>query len=161
MYKSEIQINELNKLYDEIYYNTYEETESALDIINNLISEKEYQEFDFIPRNLRDIVDLILDLYDELIILVEEEALSSIRDFIVERQERIANGEMDEILKNEYSKSLDENFHETLISKDDVPYKDVYENDDDSEDNKYYEDVYENGDDSEENEYYEDEYDDY
>lgn len=129
MYKNEIEISELNKLYDEIYYSTYEESESALDIISNFISEKEYQNFEFSPRDMRDIIDVILDLYDEIVDQLDDEGFVSIRDFVNDKKERINGREMDEILEGEYEKYLYEDFKESLVDSDNDMYDDMYDED--------------------------------
>ncbi len=136
MYKNEIDINELNKLYDEIYYSNYDEVELGLDIITSLISEKEYQEFVFSPRDMEDIKEIILDLYNEVIELFDDEGLSKIRDFASDIRDRISNREMDEVIENEYKKYLEENYDESLVNKDEY-YEDNYNEDDEVENDEY------------------------
>ncbi|MTI49355.1 hypothetical protein [Sporosalibacterium faouarense] len=131
MYKSEIEINELNKLYDEIYYSSLEESEIALDVISNFISEKEYQNFEFNPRDMRDIIDVILDLYDEIIDQLDDEGMSNISSFVMDKKERINSREMDALLESEYAKYLHEDYDDALINEDEVIYEDIY---DESED---------------------------
>ncbi len=128
MFKNEIEINELNKLYDEIYYGNFDEIESALDILTNCISEKEYQEFEFYPKNMEEITDVIIELYDEVVEVLDDEGISEIKSFVLEKKDKILNREMDEILENEYMKYLDEDYDHELIDEDKEEYEDIYEN---------------------------------
>lgn len=127
MYKNEIEINELNKLYDEIYYGNYEEVESTLDILTNCISEKEYQEFEVFPKTMTDIMDIIIELYQEIIEVLDDEGISEIKNLVSEKKHRILNREMDEILESEYIKYLDEDYDGTLIDDNKEGYEDDYE----------------------------------
>lgn len=167
MFKNEIEINELNKLYDEIYYGTFDEVESALDILTNCISEKEYQEFEFNPKIMEDIIDIIIELYDEIIEVLDDEGISEIKNFISEKKDRILNREMDEILENEYLKYLDEDYDDSIINDDeDEVYEDIYnerkyneESDDFNPEDEDYRDEEEHDDDYDDD--YNDDFDDY
>lgn len=162
MFKNVIEINELNKLYDEIYYGTFDEVESALDILTNCISEKEYQEFEFYPKVMEDIMDTIIELYDEIIEILDDEGISEIKNLISEKKDRIINREMDEILENEYLKYLDEDYDDSLINDDDEEYDDIYNDRKYSDDNDDYNSEDEDYRDEEElDDDYNDDYDDY
>lgn len=155
MFKNVIEINELNKLYDEIYYGTFDEVESTLDILTNCISEKEYQEFEFHPKIMEDVMDIIIELYDEIIEVLDDEGISEIKNFISDKKDRILNREMDEVLENEYMKYLNEDYDESLINEDEEDYEDMYN------DRKYNEENDDYRDEEELDEDYEDDYDDY
>ena len=127
MLKNEVEINEINKLYDEIYYGTFGEVESALDILTNCISEKEYQEFEFFPKVIVDIMEIIIDLYDEVIEILDDEGISEIKTFIADKKDKILNRKMDEILENEYIKYLDEDYDDTHIDDNKVEYEVIYD----------------------------------
>lgn len=110
MDKNKIQVNELNRLYDEIYYSNNNDVEQALELISNLISEKEYEESGIEVNDLTDIIHIAIETLEEISEIFDNEGLIDSYNFVVEKLESLQNGELDDIIEEEYSKFFDDDF---------------------------------------------------
>ncbi|WP_069649283.1 hypothetical protein [Caloranaerobacter ferrireducens] len=110
MDKNKIQVNELNRLYDEIYYSNNNDVEQALELISNLISEKEYEESGIEVNDLSDIIHIAIETLEEISEIFDNEGLIDSYNFVIEKLENLQNGELDDILEEEYSKFFDDDF---------------------------------------------------
>lgn len=137
MKKNSIQVNELNKLYDELYYSTLDDVESSLDIITNLISEKELNEDKSEVVELPDIIDAIIEVLEEVAELFDSEGLIDEYSFTREKIEKIQSGELDDIIKDEYN-NYDDEIEDTLMSDDYEDDIDIFENEEEDYGNDYY-----------------------
>ena len=142
MNRSTIQIEWLNKLYDDIYYNEFKDGECALDLITELIAHKEENTDSSIETNL---ISAIVEVCEELAQLYENEELDDCHKFIVTKIDKIQSGDLDKELKEEYFPdfySLDDNYNEEIDNKDieeDECQEDEYQEDECQED-EYQED---------------------
>lgn len=98
MYKNRIQIDWLNKLYDDIYYSELEDSEHTLDIITNLISSKEVK----FQEEEKSLVAVVIEVTEELASLLESEELLESYNFITKRIEEIQMGDFDNAFREEY-----------------------------------------------------------
>lgn len=135
MFKNKIEISELNKIYDEIYYSNFEDGDYGLDVITNLISQKEYEEPKLNIVTLEDIIDIITELYDELIDNLDNDGLSDISDYISDKKEKVLNREMDKTLLVEYGKFIDihnedEDFDDSIVEEVEIIEDEEYLEDD-------------------------------
>ncbi|WP_427339501.1 hypothetical protein [Caloranaerobacter sp. DY30410] len=110
MDKNKIQVNELNKLYDEIYYSNNSDVEQALELISNLISEKEYEESGIEVNDLSDIIHIAIETLEEISEIFDSEGLVDSYNFVIEKLESLQNGELDDVIEEEYSKFFDDDF---------------------------------------------------
>ncbi|SHH86999.1 hypothetical protein SAMN02745135_02484 [Caloranaerobacter azorensis DSM 13643] len=110
MDKNKIQVNELNRLYDEIYYSNNNDVEQALELISNLISEKEYEESGIEVNDLSDIIHIAIETLEEISEIFDSEGLIDSYNFVIEKLENLQNGELDDIIEEEYSKFFDDDF---------------------------------------------------
>lgn len=117
MYKNRIQVDWLNKLYDDIYYSDLENSEHSLDVITNLISNKEIKLQDNEEKNL---VAVVVEITEELADLLESEDLTESYNFIVKRVEEIQRGEFDDAFREEYFPD----FYD-LEKDEEIPYEDL------------------------------------
>ncbi|MGO1367970.1 hypothetical protein [Senegalia sp. (in: firmicutes)] len=98
MYKNRIQVDWLNKLYDDIYYSELEDSEHTLDIITNLISSKEVK----FQEEEKSLVAVVIEVTEELASLLESEELLESYNFITKRIEEIQMGDFDNAFREEY-----------------------------------------------------------
>ncbi|WP_130806595.1 hypothetical protein [Senegalia massiliensis] len=117
MEKNRVQIDWLNKLYDDIYYSELEDSEHSLDIISNLISDKEIKSTNKEDKNL---VGIIIEVTEELVEILEGEDLNQSAEFISQKIEEIQNGEFDEAFREEYFPD----FYD-LEEDEEIPYEDL------------------------------------
>ncbi|KGG81339.1 hypothetical protein Y919_00875 [Caloranaerobacter azorensis H53214] len=110
MDKNKIQVNELNRLYDEIYYSNNNDVEQALELISNLISEKEYEESGIEVNDLSDIIHIAIETLEEISEIFDSEGLIDSYNFVIEKLENLQNGELDDIIEEEYNKFFDDDF---------------------------------------------------
>jgi hypothetical protein len=137
MKKNSIQVNELNKLYDELYYSTLDDVESSLDIITNLISEKEFNEDKSEVVELPDIIDAIIEVLEEVAELFDSEGLIDEYSFTREKIEKIQSGELDDIIEDEYN-NYDDEIEDTLMDDDYEDDIDIFENEEEDYGDDYY-----------------------
>ncbi|MGO1713308.1 MAG: hypothetical protein ACTH0B_07335 [Senegalia sp. (in: firmicutes)] len=116
MYKNRIQIDWLNKLYDDIYYSELEDSEHTLDIITNLISSKEVK----FQEEEKSLVAVGIDDTEELASLLESEELLESYNFITKRIEEIQMGDFDNAFREEYFPD----FYD-LEKDEEIPYEDL------------------------------------
>lgn len=133
MEKNRVQIDWLNKLYDDIYYSDLEDSEHSLDIISNLISDKEIKSTNKEDKNL---VGIVVEVTEELIEFLESEDLNQSAEFISQKIEEIQNGEFDEAFREEYFPD----FYD-LEKDEEIPYEDLTVDIDINEDEDIPEDV--------------------
>lgn len=137
MDKNKIQINELNKLYDEIYYSNLDNIEYALDVITNLISQKEYEDTASNISGLSNIIDAIIEIFEEVAEAFDNEELMDAYYYTKEKIDKLQSGDLDKTIEDEY-----EHFEEEI----DDSYLDGDFNDDiteldeevEDEDNDYF-----------------------
>jgi len=133
MSKLKIELNELNKLYDEIYYGNFDNIETALEIISNIISEKEFEDEDDYISGMSNITDVIIEILDEVAETFDNEGLYDISSYIRDKIDRIQSGEIDDYIENTYinylSDDYDEIFDEDEIFDDNEDYDedDIYD----------------------------------
>jgi len=133
MSKLKIELNELNKLYDEIYYGNFDNIETALEIISNIISEKEFEDEDDYISGMSNITDVIIEILDEVAETFDNEGLYDISSYIRDKIDRIQSGEIDDYIENTYinylSDDYDEIFDEDEIFGDNEDYDedDIYD----------------------------------
>ena len=120
MDKNKIQVNELNKLYDEIYYSNNNDVEQALELISNLISEKEYEESGIEVNDLSDIIHIAIETLEEISEIFDNEGLIDSYNFVIEKLENLQSGELDDILEEEYSKFFDDDFQDEYGDKSEI-----------------------------------------
>lgn len=116
MYKNRIQIDWLNKLYDDIYYSELEDSEHTLDIITNLISSKEVK----FQEEEKSLVAVVIEVTEELASLLESEELLESYNFITKRIEEIQMGDFDNAFREEYFPD----FYD-LEKDEEIPYEDL------------------------------------
>ncbi|NBI05682.1 hypothetical protein [Senegalia massiliensis] len=133
MEKNRVQIDWLNKLYDDIYYSDLEDSEHSLDIISNLISDKEIKSTNKEDKNL---VGIVVEVTEELVEFLESEDLNQSAEFISQKIEEIQNGEFDEAFREEYFPD----FYD-LEKDEEIPYEDLTVDIDINEDEDIPEDV--------------------
>lgn len=149
MDKYRIQIDWLNKLYDDIYYSDLEDSEHALDIITSLISDKEVKPVINDDKNL---AGIIIEVSEELADLFDNEGLTACYNLIINKIEKVQDGELDDDFREEYFPDLydleeddeitDEEYVDIDSTVDDDTYVDEYppednENEDDLEYDDY------------------------
>ncbi|QIB26347.1 hypothetical protein [Caloranaerobacter azorensis] len=120
MDKNKIQVNELNRLYDEIYYSNNNDVEQALELISNLISEKEYEESGIEVNDLSDIIHIAIETLEEISEIFDSEGLIDSYNFVVEKLESLQNGELDNVIEEEYSKFFDDDFIDEYGDKSEI-----------------------------------------
>ncbi|KPU27907.1 hypothetical protein TR13x_00715 [Caloranaerobacter sp. TR13] len=108
MDKNKIQVNELNKLYDEIYYSNNNDVEQALELISNLISEKEFEESGIEVNDLSDIIHIAIETLEEISEIFDNEGLIDSYNFVAEKLENLQSGELDEVIEEEYKEYFDD-----------------------------------------------------
>lgn len=134
MSKLKIELNELNKLYDEIYYGNFDNIEAALEIISNIISEKEFEDEDDYVSGMSNVTDVIIEILDEVAETFDNEGLYDISTHIRDKIERIQSGESDDYIENTYINYLNDDYDEMF--DDDELFDDDY-NEDDLYDDEY------------------------
>ncbi|MBS4534657.1 hypothetical protein GOQ29_03405 [Clostridium sp. D2Q-14] len=124
MNKYRVEIDWLNKLYDDIYYNELKNSEHALDIISSLIADKESKS---VINEDKNISSIVIEVSEELADILEIENLTECYNFIIDKIEQIQNGELDEILKEEYFPDLYDLEEDTEFSDNDLNgiYEDI------------------------------------
>lgn len=133
MSKLQIQLNELNKLYDEIYYSSFDNVEAALDIISNITSEKEFDDEEDFVFSLADIVDAIIEVLEEVAEVFENESIYDINSYIRDKIDKIQSGENDDSIESTYinylNNDFDEGFDEDELYDEDEDYDedDIYD----------------------------------
>ncbi|SDZ19275.1 hypothetical protein SAMN05660462_02159 [Proteiniborus ethanoligenes] len=130
MSKVKIELNELSKLYDEIYYANLEGVDVALDIISNITSEKEFEDSEEPVLGLSNIVDLIVEILDEVSEAFESEGLYDILDYVKDKIDKIQSGELDEYIEDTYINFLDEDLDNDFDDDDDLYNDEEYDEDD-------------------------------
>ncbi|MBS4537113.1 hypothetical protein GOQ27_01485 [Clostridium sp. D2Q-11] len=153
MDKYRVQIDWLNKLYDDIYFSELEDNEHAMDIISTLIADKEVKPITTEEKNL---TSIIIEVSEELAELFDSEGLTECYNFIVDKIEKVQDGELDEALREEYFPDLFDLEKDTEISDDDFDEIDdmyVEEESIDQDDDTYIEEYPEEDDDEENDEY--------
>lgn len=136
MSRLKIELNELNKLYDEIYYSSFDNVEVALDIISNITSEKEFEDEEDFIFGLSNIVDVIVEVLDEAAEIFDNEALYDISNYIRDKIDKIQSGENDDSIESTYINYLSEDYDE------DFEDEELYEEDEDYGEDDLYEDDY-------------------
>ncbi|SCG83648.1 hypothetical protein DW1_2081 [Proteiniborus sp. DW1] len=134
MSKLKIQLNELNKLYDEIYYSSFDNVEVALDIISNITSEKELDDEEEYVFSLTDIADVIIEVLEEVAEALEIESIYDISAYIRDKIDKIQSGNIDDSIESSYINYLNEDFDE------DFDEVDLYDADDDYDEDNIYDD---------------------
>jgi len=127
MNRNKIKVNELNKLYDEIYYSNLEEIDLTLDLITNLISDTEFQEIFEDVVELPDIISTIIEILDEISELFDNEGLGEAFIFTKEKIDKIQSGEIDDNIENEYIKFIEEEMDDDLLDEDYEEDEEEYE----------------------------------
>ena len=102
MKKVIIEISELNKLYDEIYYANLNEIEQGLEIISNVIYEKEFENSTYEIATFSDVVDTIINLLDEVSEILYNEGLYDIYEYVRNKIDKILSGKLDEFIEKSY-----------------------------------------------------------
>ena len=136
MSRLKIELNELNKLYDEIYYSNFDNIEAALDILSSITSEKEFEDEDELVYGLTNIVDVITEVLDEVAEVFENEGIYDISNYIRDKIDKIQSGEYDESIESTYANYLNEDYDE------DYNDVDLYDEDNDYEEDDLFEDEY-------------------
>jgi len=128
MKKIIIEISELNKLYDEIYYANLSEIEQGLEIISNVIYEKEFENSTYEIATFSDVIDTIINVLDEVSEILYNEGLYDINEYIRNKIDKIYSGKLDEVIEKNYLLNSDIYFNEDdyYIQKS----NDLYEDDD-------------------------------
>lgn len=138
MSRLQIELSELNKLYDEIYYSNFENVEVALDIISNIVSEKEFEDEEEFIFDLSSIIDIIIGVLDETAEVFDNEGLYNVSNYIKEKIDKIQSGEYDESIENTYINYLNEDYDD----EDDFDDEELLEIDEDYDEDDLYEDDY-------------------
>lgn len=136
MSRLQIELTELNRLYDEIYYGNFESVEVALDIVSNIISEKELEDEEDLVFGLSNIVDVIVKTLDEIAEIFDSESLYDVSYFVKEKTDKIQSGESDALIESTYINYLSEDYDE------DFDAEELYELDEDYDEDDIYEDDY-------------------
>lgn len=117
MDKYRIEIDWLNKLYDDIYYNELDESEHALDIITSLIADKESKP---IVNENKNLVTIIIEISEDLADLFDSEDLTECHNFIIDKIDQVQNRELDDTLREEYFPELYDLEEDTELSTNDL-----------------------------------------
>lgn len=136
MNKVKIELNELNKLYDEIYYSNSENIEVALDVISNIISEKELEDEEDFIFGLSNIIDVIVEVLDEVSEVFYNEGLYDTSNYIKDKIDKIQSGKNDDVIENTYINYLIED------GEDDFNDDELYSIDEEYDADDQYEDEY-------------------
>lgn len=136
MSKLKIELNELNKLYDEIYYGSFDNVETALEIMSNITSEKELEDEEELISGLSNIVDVIVGILDEVAEVFENESIYDISSYIRDKIDKIQSGENDDSIESTYINYLNEDYDE------DFTEEELYDEDEDYDEDDLYEDDY-------------------
>ncbi len=136
MSKLKIELNELNKLYDEIYYGSFDNVEAALEIMSNITSEKELEDEEELISGLSNIVDVIVGILDEAAEVFENESIYDISSYIRDKIDKIQSGENDDSIESTYINYLNEDYDE------DFTEEELYDEDEDYDEDDLYEDDY-------------------
>ncbi len=134
MNKAKIEQVELNKLYDEIYYTSLDGVEQALELISNIIAEKEFEDSGVDISSFSDILDTIMNVLDETADVMDNEELYDVSSYIREKVDKIHTGELDDVIENSYLNNIDD---EDYDDYDDYDDEDIYDSDDDDYDDEY------------------------
>lgn len=136
MSKLKIELSELSKLYDEIYYSNFDNVEVALDIISNITSEKEFEDEEELVFGLSNIVDVIVEILDEVAEIIESEGLYDISNYIRDKIDRVQSGENDDSIESTYINYLSEDYDEEFDDEE------LYEEDEEYDEDELYEEEY-------------------
>lgn len=136
MSKLKIELNELNKLYDEIYYSNFDNVEVALDIISNITSEKELEDEEDFVSGLSNIVDVIVEILDEVAEVFDNEGLYDISNYIRDKIDKVQSGENDDFIESTYINYLSEDYDE------DFEDEELYDEEEEYDEDDLYEDDY-------------------
>lgn len=136
MSKLKIELSELSKLYDEIYYSNFDNVELALDILSNITSEKEFEDEEELVFGLSHIVDVIVEILDEVAEVIESEGLYDISNYIRDKIDKVQSGEIDDSIESTYINYLSEDYDE------DFDDEELYEEDEEYDEDELYEDDY-------------------
>lgn len=134
MSKLKIELSELSKLYDEIYYSNFDNVELALDILSNITSEKEFEDEEELVFGLSHIVDVIVEILDEVAEVIESEGLYDISNYIRDKIDKVQSGEIDDSIESTYINYLSEDYDE------DFDDEELYEEEEYDEDELYEDD---------------------
>ncbi|MGF7056389.1 hypothetical protein [Brassicibacter mesophilus] len=118
MDRIKIEVSELNKLYDEIYYTSLEGIEQALEVISSIISEKEFEDSGYSVSVFSDIVDSIIKILDETAEVMDSEELYDVGNFIREKADRIHAGELDDVIESNYMNCSDDDEYDDYDDED-------------------------------------------
>lgn len=129
MKKVKVVLNELNKLYDEIYYANLDDIEQALEIISGIIYEKELEDSGDDVVTFGDIVDTITNVLDDISETMENEGLYDISEYIKDKTDKVHSGKLDEIIENSYLNSSDDDYDDEEY---DIEDDEIDEDEDDS-----------------------------
>ena len=108
MDKTKIEVNELNKLYYEIYYSSLDGIEQALEVISSIILEKEFIYSEDSISDFSEIIDCVVKILDETAEIMDSEELYEVGNYIREKADRIHAGELDDIIENDYINCFDD-----------------------------------------------------
>ncbi len=134
MSRLKIELSELNKLYDEIYYSNFDNIEIALDIISNIVSEKELEDEEDFVYGLSNIVDTIVGVLDEVGDVFDNEGLYDISGYVREKIDKIQSGENDDSIESTYINYLSEDYEDNLEDEELYEIDEGYDEDDPYED---------------------------
>ncbi|WP_352420065.1 hypothetical protein [Proteiniborus sp.] len=136
MSRLQIELSELNKLYDEIYYGNFKNVEVALDIVSNIISEKEFEcEEEFI-FGLSSIIEIIVGVLDEASDVLDNEGLYDVSNYIKDKIDKIQSGENDEYIESTYTNYLNEDYDDVYDDEE------LFEVDENYDEDGFYENDY-------------------
>ncbi len=134
MSRLKIELSELNKLYDEIYYSNFDNIEIALDIISNIVSEKEFEDEEDFVYGLSNIVDTIVGILDEVAEVFDNEGLYDIGGYVKDKIDRIQSGDNDDSIESTYINYLSEDYEDNLEDEELYEIDEGYDEDDPYED---------------------------
>lgn len=137
MKKVKLQINELNKLYDEVYYTNLDDIESSLEIITGLVAEKELEDLNEDIDDLTDVIEAIISVLDDVADAFDSEGLDDSYEFVKDKIDKIQSGDMDDIIEMQYLRDSDDDMDDDLLEDEDYDDVDGDYDEDDMDDSDY------------------------